>query len=97
MGYFAPIPAQVIELLPMVLKNHQSGMEHPDPFDIRIDAFDGNDGEQMFSIEVHTNAEKITPKDRRQKPYMQACCTTYYFNAAGGFADEPTVYTGRYR
>lgn len=97
MSYYAAIPAGVLERLPMILANHQAGMERPDPFDIRIEAFTGNDGEQMFSIDVYTNANNVTPKDKRQKPYVEACCTSYYFNAAGGFDGEPSSYTSRYR
>lgn len=97
MSYFAPIPAEVIKRLPLVLKNHASGSEHPDPFDIRIDAFTGDHGGQMFSIDVYTNANKVTPEGRRQKPYTEATCTTYYFDADGGFDGAPSAFTSRYR
>ncbi len=87
--YTRPIPAEVIERLPMVLTNH------PRMFNIQIEGFNGNDGEQMFSIDVYTDAELVTPDDRRQKPFTEAKVTSYFFNADGGFDGEPSTVTRR--
>jgi hypothetical protein len=89
--YFTPIPPEVIERLPMVLANHSGAA-----FDVRIQAF-GDDGEQGFSIDVYTDANTVTPADRRQKPHTQAKQTTYFFDADGGFDGEPQTSIMRYR
>lgn len=90
--YLTPIPGEVIEKLPMVLSNHPGAA-----FDVRIEAFPGNDGEQMFSIDVYTDAERVTPSDRRQKAYVEAKRTSYFFTAEGGFDGEPQTSTTRYQ
>ena len=91
-AYTTPIPASVIEKLPMVLSNHSDAA-----FDIRIQGFPGDDGEQMFAVEVYTDPETITPQDRRQKRSTEAKRTSYYFNAEGGFDGEPETTTMRYQ
>jgi hypothetical protein len=92
-AYTTRIPTAVFERLPMVMKNHQNG----DPFDVRIQAFPGDDGESMFSIDVYTNAVTVDPNDRRQRSYVEAKRTSYFFNEDGGFDGEPQVTTTRYQ
>jgi hypothetical protein len=91
-SYTAPIPAAIFEQVPKVVRNHPGGT-----FDVRIEAFPDDDDGQMFSIDVWTDAERIEPTDRRQKPYTQAKRWSYFFNAEGGSDGEPQVGTTRYR
>lgn len=90
--YTTPIPAAVFEKLPLVLANHPDAA-----FDVRIESFPGNDDEQMFGIDVYTDAARINPTDRRQKSYTEAKMTSYFFNAYGGFDGAPQSITTRYR
>jgi hypothetical protein len=88
---FTPIPEAVIQSVPGTVARHDGA------FDVRVSAFDGNDGEQMFAIDVYTDRQTVTPTDRRQKPYVAATQTTYFFNEEGAAVDEPMVWTGKYR
>ena len=90
--YVTPIPEEVIGRVPTVVANHPGAA-----FDVRIQAFPGNDGEQMFSIDVYTDAETITPSDRRQNAFTEAKRTSYFFTADGGFDGEPQASTTRYQ
>lgn len=90
MSHTTAIPNGVFDLLSQVRPNH------PGAFDVRIQGFEGDDGKPAFAIEFFDDSTMVTPGDRRQKRYLEARKTTYYFNSAGGFDGEPSVYVGRW-
>ena len=97
MSQFTPIPKEVFERMPTVMSNHfAQGSPTGTAFDVRIQAFEGDDGNAAFAIEVYEDATTVTPSDRRQKPYVEAKQTTYFFDADGGFDGEPQVTAWRY-
>lgn len=91
-AYHTPIPNAVWEHLRHVLAKHQGHA-----FDVRVQAFPGNDDGQMFAVDVYEDAVTKTPKDRRQNAYVNALQTTYYFDAFGTITGEPSSVTTRYQ
>lgn len=91
--YLTPIPATIFEKLPIVALANHSGTA----FDVRLNAFPGDDGEQLFAVDVFTDAERVVPTDRRQSTYTQARQTTYFFDAEGTCTEPPLVRMTRYR
>jgi hypothetical protein len=94
--YLTPIPEAV---LARVTECATTGVLKAGAFDIRIEAFPGDDGEQMFSIDVYTDATIVQPTDRRQKPYTEAKRTSFFFRADGtpDGPDFTQTSTSRYR
>lgn len=62
------------------------------PFEIRVTAFPGDEGEQMYAIECYVLPITVTPTDRRQKPFVQCTVVTFYFDDVGDSSEQAVVY-----
>jgi hypothetical protein len=89
--YLTPVPEPVRERATKIVANYL------DAFDYRVSGFPGEEGVQMFAVEIYRDGQRVVPKDKRQKPFVTAVNVTHYLFRDGQEDGEPTTVTTRYQ